>query len=247
MKIGGVTWLPAAGIEAAARRLQGHLVAAPLIGGLPRLPGLPDVDVRWKPELLQPGGSGWYRGYLHFLQRRLGALPGLVFAGPTRRALAASLAAQQLRVPLVVALSAAPPEDLGVALAAAGAELEVAADPARLAEERRRRLGHGLMPTADDPDVAAGLATIGLELAAGLPRSCRSVFVPADCAAAIAAGLEAAHGPPVHEVADGVVHAALPRWLELHHRLQPDAAGLVVLQAALAAPPGDCVAAVLME
>lgn len=56
-------------IRAAAARLRGHVVATPLIGGL-LLPGFAHAaDVRIKPELLQPGGSAWYRGYLHLVLR----------------------------------------------------------------------------------------------------------------------------------------------------------------------------------
>lgn len=239
--------LTAASIAAAARRLTGHLIATPLIGGLPLCASLPAADVRWKPELLQPGGSGWFRGYLHFLMRRLGGLPGLVFAGPPARALSAAVAAQHHRLPLGVVLAAAPDDDYGAALRATGAEIAIAADRAAWAGERQRRQGHAVLPGADDPDVAAGLATIGLELAADLPRACRQVYVPAEVAPAIAAGLEAAGGPPVQAVAPGAGPPELRRAVALHHRLLLGVDSAMVLGAAMLAGAGDPVGAVALE
>src|SRR5215831_8268041 len=94
-----MTSITAATLAAAAERLRGHVVATPLIG-TPWLPGASLPDVRWKPELLQPGGSLWWRGYQHFLLRQLGRCAGLVYAGPPARLLAAALAAMQHRLPL---------------------------------------------------------------------------------------------------------------------------------------------------
>src|SRR5262245_18243381 len=94
-----MTSITAASLAAAAARLRGHVVATPLIG-TPWLPGASLPDVRWKPELLQPGGSAWVRGYQHFLLRQMGRCAGLVYAGPSARLLAAALAAMQHRLPL---------------------------------------------------------------------------------------------------------------------------------------------------
>ncbi|MEQ1634442.1 MAG: hypothetical protein ABL997_18820, partial [Planctomycetota bacterium] len=59
-----MTAFPAPTVLAAATRLRGQLVATPVIGGV-HLGGDGGVDVRWKAELLQTGGSGWFRGYSH--------------------------------------------------------------------------------------------------------------------------------------------------------------------------------------
>jgi threonine dehydratase len=232
--------LPAAAVQAAARRLAGHLVATPLIGG-----GVGNADVRWKPELLQPGGSGWFRGYQHFLLRKLGSLPGLVFHGPNPRALAAALAAQFQRVPLTVVVSEALSPELGAALQAAGATLEVTPDPGARGEELRRRHGWPVLPGAEDPDVAAGLATIGIELADALPGACRRVFVPADVALAVAAGLGG--GRDVCAVTARTGPSGLRQTVATLHRLLLGDASVATLDAALAAGAGETVAAVLIE
>lgn len=245
-----MTTIGAEEIRAAAMRLRGHVVATPLIGiAWPTGPVMAN-DVRCKPELLQPGGSGWYRGYLHWLLRSLGSLPGVLFAGPSRRLLAASLAARQHRLPLTVLLTEEPTVAEQKWLAGAGAEVEVCDEPRARAEELRRSRGLLLFPGADEVDVAAGLATIGLELAEGLPAECVAVHAPGCVAESVGAGL-AAGGRDLTvrpcEEQPSAAHEELAEVLLGGHGLSPSPAGLAVLAAARTEAGEDPIAALLLE
>jgi len=227
-------------VQAAARRLRGHLVATPLIGAA-NLPGLRSgADLRLKPETLQPGGSLWYRGAMHHLQRQLGRCKGLAVVGPPRQALAALLAAAQHRLPVHCFWDAPPPAGWRARLAGAGCVQEVAEDPREAARAFCARTGYHCMPGPEGPEVAAGLATVGLELASELPAACEIVFVSPDLGPAVSAGLAAGGrgGTRVREVADPAP-AVLGEALAEAHRLLCDPEGLAVLQAALVCAEGS--------
>lgn len=246
-----MTLLSPAAVRSAADRLRGHLVQTPLIGSTV-LAGDARVDVRWKADLLQPGGSGWYRGYLHLLLRSFGALPGLLFAGPVQHLLAAAVAAQQHRLPFTAFGPLPLPPAVAAGLAALGGTHELAADPLAAAARLQRRCGHLPLPGAEHPEIAAGLATVGLELGGVLPAEVTTVYAPAVAAAAVAAGLAAAGRSLAVLVpaAEGVEPTELERLcgaIALAHRLTIAADSAAVLHAARQHPGGGVVGAVVLE
>lgn len=245
-------------VAAAARRLSGHLVRTPLIGtpfGLADALGLPvEPDVRSKPERLQCGADAWFRGYLHFLLRSLGAHAGLVADVGGSRAAAAAIAAALHRVPFVLVAAVEPAAELGAVLRAAGAEVRLDGDPEIAARALAQRRGFRRLPDQGDADVALGLATIGLELAEQLPRSTAAVVAPEELAAAIEQGLRAggctAAVVPVCAPAAGNGDDAGARgaavWRRAHG-LDLGPASRAVFAAAVARGGGEPVAAVLAD
>jgi len=237
-------------VRSAAARLRGQHVASPTIGST--WPWAGAADVRWKADLVQPGGSGWFRGFHHWLLRSLGAFPGVSFVGPTERLLAAALAAQLHRLPFTAFVARPLPGPLAEAVAAAGGEVEEVADPERAAAQLQQRSGSVRLPLAEHPEVAAGLATAGLELAGALPADCTIAYAAPEVTAALRAGLAAA-GRTLAVV--GVDRAAFaPAALEriiaavaLQHRLQLGLEGAAVLAAAAAHPGGGAVGALVVE
>ena len=241
-----MTSITAASLAAAAERLRGHLVATPLIG-TPWLHRTSLPDVRWKPELLQPGGSAWWRGYQHFLLRQLGRCAGLVYAGPPERLLAAALAAMQHRLPLHALLLDDCPPALRQLLPPE-VTLECRVPPAAVAAVARRS-GFTILPDERDAEVQHGLATVACELADGLPQHCELVFAPADLQQALAAGLAAA-GRPLTVASPGADVRVLPQLREAvahGHGIALGDGSLRVLSAALAAASSSCVGAVLAD
>jgi threonine dehydratase len=245
-----MTTIAAADVAAAAARLRGHLVATPLIGG--GLIGDGGVDLRWKPEILQPGGSGWFRGFQHLLLHSYGSLRGVAYAGPISRLLAAAVAAQQHRLPFVAFLDAPLPPALRLLLDALSAQVETVAEPRRAAERRQRELGFLLLPGIEHPEVAAGMATAGLELGQALPAECPAVYCPGEIAAAAAAGLAAAGrtlevvGVDDRTPADEQATLAIGAAVELGHRLRSGGSSRV-LAAALRHRGGGIVGALAVD
>lgn len=234
-------------IRAAAVRLRGHVVATPLIGGL-LLPGFAHgADVRIKPELLQPGGA-WYRGYLHLVLRAMGRPVGLCWAEGTGNCLAAAAAAAAGRIPLHVFVRSAPGAGRAAALAHLGAVVECVADPLAAARAHGRTTGAMLLPGLEHPDVAAGIATIGLELAAAMPFDAAAVYLSTGLEAAVGAGLAAGgHGAVARPVAAAPGKEALAACLVECHRLHAGPAALAVLGAALRHEAGATVVALLCD
>ena len=179
-------------VHAAARRLEGHLVATPVIGDL-CLPGFQvSAAVRVKAECLQTAGSVWYRGYLHYLLHSLGSYKGLIVHGEPRVILAQALAGVVHRLPMV-AVTAGLPADIGLIVAGTGCEVVVAEDAEVVAGERARDTGFQLAAGIEDPAVRSGVATLGLELATELPADVsRVVITDGACAEAVSAGFDAA-------------------------------------------------------
>jgi threonine dehydratase len=237
-------------IAAAAKRLSGQLVQTPLLGGL-LLPGDTAADVRLWPDQLQCGGSMYYRGFVHFLLRQMGACKALTFAGTDRRAAAAAVAAAGHRLLLSAYLVAPPRQGLAELLARCGAEWHVVADPVAAADQRRRSEGATVLPGPENADVAAGLATSGLELAAQMPRDGRAVYAPLELADTLAAGL-AAGGIACRVVGVATAAAAptlapLQQALVAAHRLHCESSGLATLAAAMRHPESGVAIAVIAE
>lgn len=213
------------------------LIGTPWLGASGTWP-----DVRWKPELLQPGGSAWFRGYQHFLLRQLGRCAGLVWHGPSAHLLAVALAAHQHRVPLQAWCDEPLPDALHGLLPPE--TVLHSQGGAAAAAAKARQLGYTQIP-ADHPEVQLGLCTIGWELAPALPHGCRRVFAPMALTAAIAEGLALA-GRPMEVVAAAVpVLPPLRAALWHGHGVQASDSSLAVLSTALAEPASSCVGAVL--
>ena len=183
-------------IEAAAARLRGHIVSTPLIGGLV-LPArrLPE-GLRVKPEVLQPSGSLYYRGAMHWMLRQLGALKGVALHGADRTVLAAAVAAAQHRLPMVAFTVGEPDRDVWSLLQAVGCEVSprpTAGQTRQMAASVQASQGYRVMPGLEDTDYAAGVATVGLELGEDLPASTELVVVsPLELVEPVALGLLAA-------------------------------------------------------
>ncbi len=181
-------------ILAAARRLSGQLIDTPLIGDL-RLPGFTfPADLRVKAECLQVGGTLMFRGYLHWLLRSLGRYKGLVLHGTPRQLLAQAVAASLHRLPACAVVEGELEPGLQVLIQDTGCELlPVAAGDAvqRCADSASQR-GFRIMPGLEVEDVCHGVATIGVELAAQMPRDQALVVVsPSDLADPVRQGLRA--------------------------------------------------------
>ncbi|MEZ5965864.1 MAG: hypothetical protein R3F56_18660 [Planctomycetota bacterium] len=217
-------------LEAAAARLRGHLVACPVVGDL-CLPGFaPAETMRLKLELLQPGGSLWYRGAQHWLMRQFGRRKGLVLHGSPRQMAAWVAAARGQRMPVVARVGEGQETECRGLLGGFAVEL--------LASERSPAAiaGYASTPDAADVDVALGVASLALELRDELPSDTRALVVcPALLAPAVAAGVAALGltwqvdpAPPAHPEA-----ARLARVLRDHHRIDADEHGGAAVAAGL--------------
>lgn len=167
---------------AAARRLRGHLVATPVIGDL-ILPGFAvPSDLRVKAEVLQPSGSLWFRGALHWVLCQLGRHKSLVHSGGGAAALAWAYAARSARASLQVLVPAPLGATEQALFAAVGCPVQVGgAAPA----------GAVPTPALDCAEFADGIGTVVLELAAELPANTqRLVVAPAALAPAIVRAVE---------------------------------------------------------
>ena len=125
------------------------------------------------------------------------------------------------------------PGPWGEQLHACGCAVEQVTDPASAARAHGEKTGfHLLPPNCTDPDFVVGLATVGLELAAELPRDCS--LVVSSLASGLEAGLRAGgHSARVEEVDTGSASAVLREALRTGHRLESDLEGLAALAWAL--------------
>lgn len=218
--------LQRADVEAALNRLRGQLVATPIVGGLD-LPGFAvPADLRLKAESLQPSGSLWFRGAMHWAMRQLGRHKGVRVSGPPRAMLALACAAREARIAGQTAPDASLSPSLAAALAHFGC-LVGAPIPAS---------GFVDPPGLASPDFAAGIASIALELLDDLPRDTQRLLVaPAALAGAVAAGA-AAIGAPWQVLGGPAHHARAEELREVlleRHRLGCDLEGAAALAAAL--------------
>src|SRR2546422_2853465 len=169
--------LSLADVRAAAGRIQPYVVKTPLLSG----EAVAGAGVWLKAENLQRTGAFKVRGAVNAVlqlspdQRRRGVIT--LSAGNHGRALA--YAAQLLRIRCVVVVR----EDAAVskleAIRRLGAEIvltPIARWQERLEAEQRERNLHLVHPF-DDPAVAAGQGTVGLEILEALP-DLRSLVVP---------------------------------------------------------------------
>lgn len=181
-------------ILAAVRRLTGHLVDTPMIGEL-RLPGFGFHGVRVKAECLQMGGTLMFRGYLHCLLRSLGQWKGLVLGGTPREVYAQAVAVSLHRLPAIAVVEGELDPSRLTMIRETGCEVQAVAvgvAVATIASTARAR-GFQVMAGLADADVRHGVATLGVELAADLPREVEEVRIaPPALAAPIRAGLLAA-------------------------------------------------------
>jgi threonine dehydratase len=186
----------AAQVQAAARRLRGVLVETPMVGGV-ILPGF-DVTpgLRVQIEVVQHGGSLWFRGAMHALARALGAPREVVAVGSESALIASCLAAHLQRTPVTALSAGSRTVELEGRLLAFGATVvewcDGAAHAAERADQLRRERGARILPGPGDPDFDLGVATLGLELADGLGADADLVLVgPSALAAAVGVGLTA--------------------------------------------------------
>ena len=243
--------LAASAIEAAAARLRGQILATPLVGA-PWLPGHTTSGLLVKLEVLQLGGSIWFRGALHALLRELGARRSLAIADRARPALAWATAASMLGFTVEVFVHGPVPEAAARSLACVAPQWVACADPAAAitqADAAARRRGHRRSTGLEDADVQAGVATVGLELAHELAHDCDVIHVaPASLAAAIGAGLGAGDRRLLVRGAPGLVPAeASALRAAARGGLRVDVDDPAALAAALHEPPGRRACAILAE
>lgn len=181
--------LELAAIEDAVVRLAGLVVRTPLIGE----PALPGVErslrgIRLKAENLQVGGGIWYRGTALWLLRQLGRhgrgfVVGAGSAVAVRPALCAVAAARMSRAPFRLFRCTSAWSDrqralLDELLRETDDTWDVldCDDEATVATAVEDAVRGGLtrFPTlpVDDPLIATGIATAGMELAPVLPSDC---------------------------------------------------------------------------
>jgi threo-3-hydroxy-L-aspartate ammonia-lyase len=156
--------LTLASIREAAGRIRGRVVRTPLLTHVLR----PDCVLLLKPESLQPTGAFKLRGAVSKLVALPGDCPGVVAHSSGNHAQAVARAARErgLRAVVVMpsdapALKRARAEREGAEVVTVGPDSQERADrAAQIARER------GLVPVEpfDDPLVAAGQGTAGLEL-----------------------------------------------------------------------------------
>lgn len=182
-------------VEAAGRRLAGHVVRTPLR----RSPSLSDqtgVPVFLKLENRQTTGSFKLRGATNAVLSldEKARSQGLVTASTGNHGRALAHAAKMQGVDATVCLSALVPANKVEAIRALGADVLVVGrsqDDAVLEVERLvRDQGKSFVPPFDDLTVVAGQGTIGLEIVEDLPEVAL-VLVPLS-GGGLAAGVAAA-------------------------------------------------------
>src|SRR5205809_3442843 len=169
--------LSLADVRAAADRIRPHIVATPTISG----EAVAGTGVWLKAENLQRTGSFKLRGAVNAVlqlsveQRRRGVIT--LSAG--NHGLALAYAAQIMGIPCLVVVREDAPLSKLEAIRRLGAEIvltPIARWQERLEAEQRERNLHLVHPF-DDPAVAAGQGTVGLEILEVVP-DVRSVVVP---------------------------------------------------------------------
>jgi threonine dehydratase len=169
--------LPLTDIQAAADRIKPHVLRTPTLSG----EAIAGPGTWLKAENLQRTGSFKVRGAVNAVlqltpdQRRRGVIT--LSAGNHGQALA--YAAQAFQIPCVVVIREDAPMTKLQAIRRYGAEIvlvPLAEWQPRLEMEQQRRNLHLVHPF-DDPAVAAGQGTVGLELLDAVP-DLRTVIVP---------------------------------------------------------------------
>ena len=174
-----------ASIYRARANLVGQVVRTPLIRSQ-ALSRRFEAEVLLKLENHQPSGAFKLRGATHMIrtlmqERGPDALArGVTTASTGNHGRAVALAASNLGVPAVICLSTLVPDNKARAIEALGAEVRrvgnsqdaAFGEVARLVDEQ----GMTLIPPFDDPLIASGQGTIGVELLEDQPELDR-VFV----------------------------------------------------------------------
>ena len=167
------------GVEAAARRIAGHVTRTPLLPV--------EIGGSWlwvKPECLQRGGSFKLRGasnrLLQLSEEERGR--GVVAFSSGNHALGVALTARKLGIAATIVMPFDAPTVKREATLAAGAKI-VEFD--RLTESREAigarlagETGATLVPSFDDVDVIEGQGTVGVEIAEQLRAMPDKVIVP---------------------------------------------------------------------
>ena len=178
-----------ADVEAAARRIAGQAVVTPLIES-PALSQRIGARVLLKLETLQRVGAFKFRGAYNRLvqlspdQRRT----GVVAFSSGNHAQGVALAAQLIGMPALIVMPSDAPAIKMQATSNYGAEISLYD---RLTESRERiaaaiaaERGAVVVPAFDDPDIAAGQGTVGLEIV----RQAEALGVTIDVALAPVSG-----------------------------------------------------------
>lgn len=178
--------LELADVEAAARRLDGHVRRTPLVawtvGGTGR--GRPTVLL--KAENLQVTGAFKARGAMHrllVLREQAAGQPvaGVATASSGNHGQALAWAGAMLGIPVTVVVpeDASPPKVAGALAWGATVERCGHTSGERIARAQRlaRERGLAYVPSYDDPDVMAGQGSLALEILADHP-AVREVAVP---------------------------------------------------------------------
>lgn len=174
-----------ASIYRARANLVGQVVRTPLIRSQ-ALSRRFDAEVFLKLENHQPSGAFKLRGATHMIRTLMqekgpdALARGVTTASTGNHGRAVALAASNLGVPAVICLSRLVPDNKARAIEALGAEVrrvgnsqdEAFGEVARLVDEQ----GMTLVPPFDDPLIASGQGTIGVELLEDQPELDR-VFV----------------------------------------------------------------------
>ncbi|PXX99986.1 hydroxyectoine utilization dehydratase EutB [Halomonas sp. LBP4] len=168
-----------AAIYQARRRIAGEVVRTPLVRSA-ALSARFDAEVLLKLETCQPTGAFKLRGATNMIAAlierhgRESLSAGVTTASTGNHGRAVAHAAARLGVPAVICLSRLVPENKVRAIEALGAEVrrvgqsqdEAFGEVERLVREQ----GMTLIPPFDDPLIAAGQGTIGLELMEDRPE-----------------------------------------------------------------------------
>lgn len=163
-------------IEAAARRIAGHVRRTPVLSADCLSRPITDARLFLKLELLQPTGSFKARGAMNkvLTMSQDELLRGLVTASGGNHGLAIARAGMCMSVPTTVFLpSSVAPEKLR-RFAGWGADTQIVEGSWDAADEAARafadRTGASYVHPFADPLVAAGQGTIGIELLEALPE-----------------------------------------------------------------------------
>ncbi len=169
-----------ADFQAARQRLAGHLHDTPCTVST-ALSDRMGVPVWMKHEHRQNTGAFKLRGATNAVLQLPEGVTGVTTAstGNHGRALAHAARARGLRA--IICMSRLVPENKRAAVAALGAEARIigASQDEALSEAERlvREEGFALIPPFDHPDVIAGQATLGMEMAEAVPDA-TCVLVP---------------------------------------------------------------------
>ncbi|WP_110685464.1 hydroxyectoine utilization dehydratase EutB [Salinicola aestuarinus] len=168
-------------IYLARARIQGQAARTPLIHSQ-SLSARFDADIHLKLETLQPSGAFKLRGALN----KIASLSpdqlerGVTTASTGNHGRAVAWAAKRLGARAVICVSELVPANKVAAIEALGAEARVIGRSQDDAFVEARRLvseaGMALIEPFDDPLIAAGQGTIGLELMEDLPKLDRTLI-----------------------------------------------------------------------